>query len=381
MNSTVTTAHLLSLIGHHESPCISLYQPTHRHHPDNQQDPIRFKNLTKRIEESLRQKFPTRETRELLAPFHDLAADEMFWNHTWDGLAMFAGPGVLRLFRVQRRLPELVVVAESFHVKPLLRYVQSADRYHVLALNRDHAAVWLGNRYALDTETLPADFPARLDQVVTNERAAPGTSIASSNAGVGSPKIVHGHEDGKQDVEAEKFFRAVDRAVVQYFTKPSGLPVVLVALPEHQALFRRISQNSKLLAEGIKVNPQALSAADLRERVWSVIQPHYVARLQRLKEDFHTAQARHNGSGDLSDVLQAALVGRVGILLLEADRLLPGRIDPNTGAIQWGTLDAPDTDDLLDDLAELVLTRGGEVVVTPKDQMPTDTGLAAIYRY
>jgi hypothetical protein len=269
MNSTVTTAHLLSLIGHHESPCISLYQPTHRHHPDNQQDPIRFKNLTKRIEESLRQKFPTRETRELLAPFHDLAADEMFWNHTWDGLAMFAGPGVLRLFRVQRRLPELVVVAESFHVKPLLRYVQSADRYHVLALNRDHAAVWLGNRYALDTETLPADFPARLDQVMTNERAAPGTSIASSNAGVGSPKIVHGHEDGKQDVEAEKFFRAVDRAVVQYFTKPSGLPVVLVALPEHQALFRRISQNSKLLAEGIKVNPQALSAADLRERVWS----------------------------------------------------------------------------------------------------------------
>ena len=30
-----------------EPPCLSLYQPTHRHHPDNQQDPIRFRNLLK----------------------------------------------------------------------------------------------------------------------------------------------------------------------------------------------------------------------------------------------------------------------------------------------------------------------------------------------
>jgi hypothetical protein len=27
-----------------EPPCLSLYQPTHRHHPENRQDPIRFRN-------------------------------------------------------------------------------------------------------------------------------------------------------------------------------------------------------------------------------------------------------------------------------------------------------------------------------------------------
>ena len=30
-------------------PCISLYQPTHRRHPDNQQDPIRFRNLVTEV--------------------------------------------------------------------------------------------------------------------------------------------------------------------------------------------------------------------------------------------------------------------------------------------------------------------------------------------
>jgi len=37
---------------------------------------------------------------------------------------------------LQRPVPELAVVAESFHVKPLIRILQSADRYHVLGLNR-----------------------------------------------------------------------------------------------------------------------------------------------------------------------------------------------------------------------------------------------------
>jgi hypothetical protein len=37
--------------------------------------------------------------------------------------------------------------------------------------------------------------------------------------------------------------------------------------------------------------------------------------------------------------------------------------------------------DLLDDLAELVLRRKGEVVVVPRERMPTATGLAAVYRF
>ncbi len=68
-----------------EPPCLSLYQPTHRHRPDNEQDPIRFRNLLKAMEESLRQKYSTRDVRPLLEPFQKLAGDRNFWNHTLDG--------------------------------------------------------------------------------------------------------------------------------------------------------------------------------------------------------------------------------------------------------------------------------------------------------
>jgi hypothetical protein len=112
-----------------------------------------------------------------------------------------------------------------------------------------------------------------------------------------------------------------------------------------------------------------------------VLEPHYLARLAKLSGDFGTAASRQHGTGDLSDAARAAVAGRVGTLLIDSDKTLPGSIDPATGAIRDGDLADPNVDDKLDDLAELVLRSGGDVVLVPGDRMPTKTGLAAIYRY
>ena len=124
---------LAELLVDREAPCLSLYQPTHRSHPVNQQDPIRFRNLVKTLEDSLRLKHPTHEQRQLLARFHHLAEDGGFWRHTYDGLAIFGGTSFFRVFKLQRPVDELAIVANTFHTKPLVRIVQSADRYQVLA--------------------------------------------------------------------------------------------------------------------------------------------------------------------------------------------------------------------------------------------------------
>jgi hypothetical protein len=56
-------------------------------------------------------------------------------------------------------------------------------------------------------------------------------------------------------------------------------------------------------------------------------------------------------------------------------------MDAATGRIELGDLAHPEVDDLLDDLGELVLKMGGQVVVVPAERMPTPTGLAAISRF
>ena len=62
-STLLTIESLAELASVHQPPCLSLYQPTHRRSPENQQDSIRFRNLVKELEASLRHKYPAVETR------------------------------------------------------------------------------------------------------------------------------------------------------------------------------------------------------------------------------------------------------------------------------------------------------------------------------
>jgi Bacterial archaeo-eukaryotic release factor family 3 len=367
----------------HEPPCLSLHQPTHRHRPDNAQDPIRFRNLVKSLDESLRQKFTPREVQPLIQPFLTLAEDRDFWMYTLDGLAVLGAPNFFRVYRLQRPVAELAVVADSFHIKPLLRILQSADRYQVLGLNRQKIALFEGNRDTLDEIELAPGIPRTITEALGEEITEPHMTVASYGLGAGGPAMRHSHGSKKDelDKDAERFFRAVDRAVLQQHSRPSGLPLILAALPEYHSLFRQVSQNPFLLAEGIETDPDALAIDTLRERAWRVVEPRYLARLAALIEEYGMAKSKGLGADDPPHIAEAAVGGRVGTLLIEADRHIPGRIDYASGRIEPGDLAHPEFDDLLDDLGKLVLKKGGQIVIVPAERMPTRTGIAAIYRF
>ncbi len=382
--AALTNEVLAELLAPHGPPCLSLYQPTHRRHPDNQQDPIRFRNLVKELEASLRRAYPAAESRPLLDPFEALARDAGFWNHALDGLAVLGGPDLFRVLRLQRPVRELVVVADSFHTKPLWRFLQSVDRYHVLGLSLHTIRLFEGNRDALDEVDLVPGVPRTISEALGEELTEPHRTVASYG-GVGGPSAAmrHGHGGKKDevDIDAERFFRAIDRAVLEHYSRPSGLPLILAAVPEHHHRFHQVSHNPFLLPEGLRINPDAVAPEDLRALAWQVVRPRHEARLAALAEEFQQARAQGRGSEDLAQVAEAAAAGRVATLLIEADRHVAGRLDHATGATELGEMSHPRVDDLLDDLGALVAKMGGRVLVIAADTMPAHTGLAATYRY
>ena len=367
-------------------PYISLYQPTHRQHPDNKQDPILFRNLVKQIEESLSATHSKGDVATALAPFNKLAADMDFWNHTADGIAVFGAADFFGVMHIHRPTTELAVIADSFHIKPLLRLIQSADRFQILSINRQTARLFEGNRDGLDEIALADEVPATAADVIGDEVPEPvsrvrSTGNVSGTADGGGMRYSHGSKKEIIDQQTERFFRAVDRAVAAHHSNPSGLPLVLAALPEHHALFREVSHNTQLLDEGITVNPDPLTADELRALSWKIIEPLYIRRLAGLVDQFNAARNDQQASADVSDVAAAAVEGRVRVLLLEADRYIAGRIDGETGAVQFDEQGDAQLDDILDDLGEQVMRTGGEVIMVPAERMPVESGLAAIYRY
>jgi hypothetical protein len=379
---TLTPASLAEMASFTGRPCLSLYQPTHRRHPDNQQDPIRFRHLVKALETPLRQQHAADAIRALLEPFEALAQDRDFWNHTQDGLAVLGAPGLFRVFLLQRPVAELAVVADSLHTKPLRQWLQSTGRYQVLALNLHKVQLYEGDRNTLDTVTLAADVPRTMSAATGNGRTAPHTTV-SSHGGIGAGHTamhdVQGGKKDESDQEAERFFRAVDRAVLERHSRPSGLPLMLAALPEHHHLFRTVSHNPFLMDSGPMVDPQSLTLDELRQSAWDVAAPQQQAQQATWSDAY--AAAKGLGSENLSQVAHAAVAGRVATLLIEAERQVPGgsthpqaaSILPTSATRVWTTV--------LDDLGELVESMGGEVHVLPAARMPSSTGVAASFRH
>jgi hypothetical protein len=381
----LTEKRIQDLLAMEGAPCLSLYMPTNRHHPDNQQDPIRFKNLLKELEQSLLQKYSSEETKSLLTPLKKLIDNPEFWNHNLDGLAVFSAPNLMEIVKLPISAEALAIVADSFHTKPLRKYLQSTDRYHLLGLSRHKFTLFEGNRHSLNEIDLSDDIPKTIEEALGEESTDEHITVASYGGSAGESNAMHHGHGGKKDqvdLDAERFFRIVAKAVEENYSKPQGLPLILAALPEHHHLFQKVNNNGSLLPDGVQVNPSSVSREKLVELAWKVMEPAYLANLKNQSEQFIQAKASGNGTDDYKELAVAAVEGRIATLLVEADRIIAVRItNLVTGNTQKKDMDNPRVDDLLDDMGELVIKMGGKVVVMPPDKMPTDTGLAGIYRY
>src|SRR5262249_9822779 len=158
-----------------------------------------------------------------------------------------------RIYKLQRTVPELAIVADTFHIKPLLRIVQSADRYQILGLSRGAIKIFEGNRDALDEIDPAPGVPRTIAEALASELTEPHQTVRSFAGAGGSGVAMHHGHGGKSDevaVDLDRFFRAVDAAILAHHSRPSRLPLLLAALPEYHGVFRKISRNPFLLSEG-----------------------------------------------------------------------------------------------------------------------------------
>ena len=388
MNRLLDRETMSQLLAKREAPCLSLYQPTHRSFPERQQDPIRFKHLLRELEDSLKQQGRGDQAKALLKPFQDLMNDPDFWNSNRDGLAVFGAVDYFEVFRLQRSVPELAVANDRMHLKPLLRIAQSADRYQILAITLNSVRLFEGNRDGIDEVRLGDGVPKTLEEALgrdLTEKGQTGFPQGYSRASErGDPMQVESGGAGRQDEidrDRERFFREVDRAILEHHSRKSRLPLILAALPEHQFHFRKLSHNEFMLSEGIESDASLLSHDELRQRSWMVMQPRYIKRLEGFINQYGVSHGQGLATDQLEQIGQATLEGRVATLLVEAERQIPGVVDKQQGKAVAVEDDTATTSDLLDELTIWTLEQGGEVIAVPTERMPTQSGAAAIYRY
>jgi hypothetical protein len=357
-------------------PRLSLYLPTHRRHPEWKQDPVRFRSLLGRAEELLTTRYKTRDAQAFLEPLRQLEKGR-HWEHSLDGLALFRSEGTMSAYRLPMEVPELVVVAETYHTKPLLRFLAKNGRYLVLALSQKAVTLYEGSPFGAG--------PVNLHGVPTSLREALGVldhdRTFESNYIRGS--VFHGQGPGKELKKEEllRFFNAIDRGLHEYL-REERVPLLLAAVKYYHPIYKEANRYPGLLGVGLEGNYERANADQIHAEAWPLVSPVFDAGVNTWVERYRERIGSGLASDQLEEIAVAGVTGRVQCILVAEEETVWGVLDRKTGRIERHDrqLDTEDAD-VLDDIAEEALKRGGEVHVIPRTSMPGEGPIAAIYRF
>ena len=364
------------------APAVSIYMETHRKGAEVAAQHLRLRAAIDQAKGILAGD-GANGVEEILAPLEGLIGDQDFWRHQADGLALFASRDFGRLYRLPVRLPDMVVVGPTFHTRPLIEYLQAPERFWVLSVTQKDVRLWEG--------TVSEMSPVDLTTVPTSLQQALGTTVAAdrlnlrSPRGSGSAPIFHGHGAGKDDTkqELEKFFRAVDAGVRELLADEIG-PIILAAVDYYHPIYHGISKLENLSDEGIVGSITGWDDGRIHAAAWPIARKSVERKLLEALDLWETSYGRGKTESDLATVARLAVAGRIRLLLTEKGRTVWGRIDRTSGGIEIlgeGGSDPHGTAvDLLDELAEMTIQLGGRALELPSEQMPVDTGLAAVLR-
>lgn len=377
------------LIEEDNEPCVSIFMPTHRAGVEVQQDPIRLKNLLGEAQESLITKgLRSSEARDLLKPLQELTLLQSFREHRSDGLAIFVSQEVYHHYRLPLRFEELVVVADRFHIKPLLPLLSGDGQFYILALSQNEIRLLQGTRYSVgqvELENVPQslanalrwDDPERHLQfrsgTGTVERGGRRSAVFHGHGGVGS-------DDAKENIL--RYFHQVDEGMADML-QDGRAPLVLAGVNYLLPLYREANSYPHVLDEGIAGNPEELSQEELRKQAWAIVEPYFQRGQKEAAARYRELASTGSelASSELREIVPASYNGQVAVLFIAIDRYQWGTFDPDTSEIQLHEEPKPGDEDLLDLAALRTLLHGGTVYAIPLREIPGGTAVAALFRY
>ncbi len=378
-------------------PAISIYLRTERDQQHMPEERLRLRGLVEQAERQLAGQLDKRTTAALIEPIARLVDDVAFWRaHTTEGLCIFRGPDFFRVYGLPVRFEDRVAINDNFHTRPLIEYLQSPERYWVLALSQGAVRLYEGNQggcWPIDLAGVPRSLKEALGYAVAQDALDfRGTGAVSSTEhggrgswAVGKGVIYNGQGYGDDDdkVERKKFFRMVADGVQELLRDERG-PLILATVDINEPLFREVCSIENLADQAVRANVERWSTAQLHEQAWPIAKRQRDALVERALKHFEVGFGRGKLETDLASIGQLLVANQIRMLIMERGRQYWGRYDTEMGTLEvlgdGRSGPTQDSVELIDELAEQAVLHGAEVVVVPPGRLPADSGVAAILR-
>jgi hypothetical protein len=347
-------------------PAVSIYAPTHRNFPDNQQDPVRVRNLVRAAKERLAQESADPDVARSVSETLDTMVETIDFEHTLDSVAMFAGSGVAEVHYLPFRLEQKVLVDETFATRHLIYALNRSPRVRVVSLSEKPTRVFEG-------------VHGHLEEVVDNRFPLVNQGPEGSGPVKGTP---HG-KSALRDERHREFFREVARRLSAIHAV-DPLPIVLIGIHRYQAFFREVAKElAEQVIASIEGSHDKTPAHELGAKVWPLVLDWVESRKAAHLAALEKASGAGRSASGLEPVWRAAKEGRGAHLLVEKGFEQPARVSSDGLSIEVGAgSGGPSSlDDAVDEVVEIVYSMGGDVSFVEPGSLQKHQRIALILRY
>lgn len=271
------------------------------------------------------------EINKFISPLNKLYNDHNLLMGFKDNIGIFRTKNTFRILNIASKVENLCVVSTTFHIKPLLKWLQSDRDFLLLGLNKNTISLYRGSMGGIklvDTMTNNSDWSAGyLNEISRHNK----------------PQL----------------YFAGNKAIVK------------------QLLINSVYKLSD--AEKISYRFNRKKIIDLANSIRRKMLDETKKSLDKALLDFYWTDDQKLVRKNIFQVAKAAVTGQIKKLIIADGINVFGKICKTTGSLSINptSLDHED-DDILDDIAQKVLMSGGEVLVAPIEDIPNQQLALAI---
>lgn len=299
------------------------------------------------------------ERNKFLEPLRALTKDVRILKQMKGNIGVFRNQEIFRVLNVPVDVERTCQVATTFHIKPLIRWLQTDQEFLLLGLESEAAHLYSGSKDSL--KLIDSVLFPRLANAHDNNGDYLSLKVARQNKG--------------KDTEIFKWLNNwITQLTVNSQPKLflSGEKYLVGGLCSYMKYKNVIQTPISNYFSKAKVYEHA---AEIRK----ILKEESRALVDKALMEFRFAEESNRSRKNIFQISKAVVQGRVKKLIVTDELSIFGKIDRKSGglAIHPFDLDHED-DDVLDDLAQMVLSQGGEVVVASRSEIPKGRPILAI---
>jgi hypothetical protein len=317
---------------------------------------LQLKECIQEAHEFLQPVMTIEERMSFLEPLDSILGDKRIFENMQGHLGLFRTKEALRVLSIPIEVKRQCHVANSFHVKPLLRWMQIDKEFFMLDLSNESVSMYFGNQ---------STFQKIGELWFTNKWPI--------------TKQLGTIKKSRKITTEMKIEQLVDWISEVWKLSPSQSQPIMFVHGEMK-LGSRLSRLSKNVQQVERLSQnKKMDIARACAFVRDFLRLESAKMIQKTLIEFRVADELNLTKKNIFQIAKAAVQGKIRKLVVAEEVNIFGKVDRETGGLALHPFDLDhEDDDILDDIAQAVLSNGGEVIVVSKQDIPQGRPAVAI---